>query len=95
MLKLIKFAKENKAFFNSNVFFGSSKDNLVKKISAFIGKKKLSSTNLNSIILNKKVWPIKLAFYNYKQKKASPETEISLEVDEAGIVHKYNVDYRV
>ena len=93
MLKLIKFAKENKPFFNSNVFFGSSKDNLVKKISAFIGKKKLSSTNLNSRMLNKKVWPIKLAFYNYKQKKASPETEISLEVDEEGIVHKYNVDY--
>ena len=43
--------------------------------------------------MKKNVWPIKLAFYNYQQKKATPETEISLEIDEEGVVHYYLVDY--
>ena len=93
LIKLIGYAKEENSFFNSNVFFGSNKNNLIKKVSAFIGKKKLTSSNINYKFLKKNVWPIKLAFYNYKQKKSSPETEISLELDEDGVVHNYLVNY--
>ena len=93
IVQLINYAKKENTFFNSNVFFGSSKNNLIKKVSAFIGKKKISSSNINSKLLKKEVWPIKLAFYNYKQKKSSPETEISLELDEVGVVHYYLANY--
>ncbi len=93
MIKLINNAKKENSFFNSNVFFGSSKNNLIKKVSAFIGKKKSTSLKKNYKFLKKNVWPIKLAFYNFKQKKSSPETEISLELDEVGVVHNYLVNY--
>ena len=93
IIKLIESAKKNKLFFNSDVFFGSSKNNLVKKIAAFIGKKKRSSSKIKSNVLSKSVWPIKLAFYNYKQKKSIPETEIVFDIDEFGIIHNYEIDY--
>ena len=93
LIKLINFAKEEKKFFNSDVFFGSNKNNLIKRVTAFIGRKKLSSEKSKYKFLKKNVWPINLAFYNFKQKKAIPETEISLEIDEEGVVHFYNVDY--
>ena len=93
LIKLINFAKEEKKFFHSNVFFGSSKTNLIKSVTAFIGQKKPSSEKNKYKSLKKNVWPIKLAFYNYQQKKATPETEISLEIDEEGVVHYYLVDY--
>ena len=76
-----------------HVFFGSNKNNLIKRVTAFIGRKKLSSEKSKYKFLKKNVWPIKLAFYNFKQKKSSPETEISLELDEVGVVHNYLVNY--
>ena len=93
LIKLIELAKQKKRFFYSNVFFGSSKENLVKKVSAFIGKEKNISIKINSKILKQKIWPIRLAFFNFKSGRSSPETEISIELDEGGVIHNYEVDY--
>ena len=81
-------------FFSSNVFFGSSKNKLIKYVTSVIGKKKILLTS----VFDKKnkeieVWPIKLAFFDYKQKKSSPQSQISLELDKNGIVHNYIVNY--
>ncbi len=92
LIKLIKSAKNKKTFFHSNVFFGSSKENLVKKVSAFIGKEKNASKVISNII-KQKVWPIRLAFFNLNSNKSSPEAEISIELDENGVIHNYEVDY--
>ena len=42
---------------------------------------------------NKIVWPMKIAFYKENSKSENPDYEISLELDEFGVVHSYNVNY--
>ena len=42
---------------------------------------------------NKIVWPMKIAFYKESSKSENPDYEISLELDEFGVVHSYDVDY--
>jgi len=93
LIKLLNHAKKNKKILYSNVFFGSSKTSLVKRVSAIIGKIKTITTKLESEVINNEVWPIHLAFFNYKSKKSSPETQIVIEIDEGGIVYNYEVDY--
>ena len=39
------------------------------------------------------VWQIKIAFYSKAENKTSPDYEISLELDEVGVVYSYKVDY--
>ena len=39
------------------------------------------------------VWPIKIAFYSKIEKKTEPDYEISLELDEVGVVYSYKVNY--
>ena len=39
------------------------------------------------------VWPIKLAFYSDETKQSKPDYEISIELDDVGIVHSYEVNY--
>ena len=39
------------------------------------------------------VWPIKLAFYPNETKQSKPDYEITIELDDVGIVHSYEVDY--
>ena len=93
LIKLLDNAKNNKKILYSNVFFGSSKTALVKKVSAIIGKKKKVKVNFDSKIINNEVWPIHLAFFNYNSKKSSPETQIVIEIDQGGIVYNYEVNY--
>jgi hypothetical protein len=58
-----------------------------------LGKKRTSKLNKNKSISKKNIWPIKLAFYNKDTKKAKPDYEIKLEIDEDGIIHYYETDY--
>ncbi len=90
---LLKNAKKNINFHTAKVFFGSDKDNLVKIVSAFIGKKINTVLSLENNLLKKQVWPIQLSFYNLNQKNPDPKTKVIAYVDESGIAHSYTVDY--
>ena len=93
LIKLLKYAKNNKKILYSNVFFGSSKDSLVKKVSAVIGNKKKIKSDFRKKVKDRYVWPINLAFFNYNSKKSSPETQIKIDIDQGGVVYNYEVDY--
>ena len=90
---LLKNAKKNINFHTAKVFFGSDKDNLVKVVSAFIGKKINTDISIENKLLKKQVWPIQLSFYNLNQKNPNPKTKVIAYVDDRGIAHSYTVDY--
>ena len=90
---LLENAKKNKNFHTAKVFFGSDKNNLVKIVSAFIGKKIKTILSIENDLLKKQVWPIQLSFYNLNQKNPGPKTKVIAYVDESGIAHSYTVDY--
>ena len=90
---LLANAKKNINFHTAKVFFGSDKDNLVKIVSAFIGKKINSALSLENDLLKKEVYPIQLSFYDLNQKNPDPKTKVIAYVDESGIAHSYTVDY--
>ena len=90
---LLENAKKNINFNTSKVFFGSDKDNLVKIVSAFIGKKINTDVSIENDLLKKQVWPIQLSFYDLNQKSPDPKTKVIAYVDESGIAHGYTVDY--
>ena len=85
--------KKNINFHTAKVFFGSEKDNLVKIVSAFIGKKINTDISIENDLLKKQVWPIQLSFYDLNQKSPDPKTKVIAYVDERGIAHGYTVDY--
>ena len=91
--KLINIAKNKGRVFTSKVFFGSEDKEFVKIVSAFISKKRNSKIKDNTYLSNKMVWPIKLAFYSDETKQSKPDYEISIELDDVGIVHSYEVNY--
>ena len=90
---LLKNARNQKKFLTTKVFFGSDKDNLVKIVSAFIGKKVNTTFSSKEKWIDKKVWPIQLAFYDINQKLPNPKTIVVAHVDQNGISHYYEVDY--
>ena len=90
---LLENAKKNINLHTAKVFFGSEKDNLVKIVSAFIGKKINTFVSLENDLLKKQVWPIQLSFYDLNQKNPNPKTKVIAYVDESGIAHSYTVDY--
>ena len=90
---LLENAKKNINFNTAKVFFGSDKDNLVKIVSAFIGKKINTDVSIENDILKKQVWPLQLSFYDLNQKSPDPKTKVIAYVDESGIAHGYTVDY--
>ena len=90
---LLENAKKNINFNTAKVFFGSDKDNLVKIVSAFIGKKINTDVSIENDLLKKQVWPIQLSFYDLNQKSPDPKTKVIAYVDESGIAHGYTVDY--
>ena len=90
---LLENAKKNINFHTAKVFFGSDKNNLVKIVSAFIGKKIKTILSLENDLLKKQVWPIQLSFYNLNQKNPGPRTKVIAYVDDSGIAHSYIVDY--
>ena len=90
---LLENAKKNINFNTAKVFFGSDKDNLVKIVSAFIGKKINTDVSIENDLLKKQVWPIQLSFYDLNQKSPDPKTKVVAYVDESGIAHGYTVDY--
>ena len=90
---LLENAKKNVSFHTAKVFFGSDKNNLVKVVSAFIGKKVDSDISIENNLLKKQVWPIQLSFYDLNQKNPNPKTKVIAYVDESGIAHSYSVDY--
>ena len=91
--KLINKAKNNENYFNSKVFFGSEETELIKIVSAFIGKERKSKLKNNEYLSQKVIWPMKLAFYANESKQSKPDYEITLELDETGIVHFYEINY--
>ena len=93
LLKLIKAAKSGEKIFTKKVFFGNEGEEFVKIVSAFIGQIRNSTSEDIEYLKNKKIWPIKVAFYKEKSKQVNPEYEINLEIDDFGVVHSYKVDY--
>ena len=67
--------------------------NLVKIVSAFIGKKVNTTFSSKEKWIDKKVWPIQLAFYDINQKLPNPKTKVVAHVDQNGISHYYEVNY--
>ena len=90
---LLKNAKKNINFHTAKVFFGSDRDNLVKIVSSFIGKKINTTVSIENDLLKREVWPIQLSFYNLNQKNPDPKSNVIAYVDENGIAHSYIVDY--
>ena len=90
---VIEAAQKGKTLFTSKVFFGNEDKNLVKVVSAFISKERKSKFQNIEYLRDKMIWPIKLAFYNTDKKNINPDYEISLELDQLGVVHSYIVNY--
>ena len=93
LLELIKTAKIGNKILTKKVFFGNEDKEFIKIVSAFIGQIRDSSSEDIEYLKNKKIWPIKVAFYKEKSREENPEYEIFLEIDDLGVVHSYNVDY--
>ena len=91
--KLIEAAKNEKKIFTKKVFFGNEDKEYIKIVSAFIGKKQKSKFKKFDYFKNKIIWPMKIAFYKENTKSENPDYEISLDLDEYGVVHSYKVDY--
>ena len=91
--KLIEAAKNEKKIFTKKVFFGNEDKEYIKIVSAFIGKKQKSKFKKFDYFKNKIIWPMKIAFYKENTKSENPDYEISLDLDEYGVVHSYQVDY--
>ena len=91
--KLIDIAKNKGSIFTSKVFFGSENKEFIKIVSAFINKKRSSNIKNDIYLSTKMVWPIKLAFYPNETKQSKPDYEIKVELDDAGIIHSYEVNY--
>lgn len=91
--KLIEAAKNEKKIFTKKVFFGNEDKEYIKIVSAFIGTKRNSTFKDFDYFKNKIVWPMKIAFYKENSKSENPDYEISLELDEFGVVHSYDVNY--
>lgn len=92
LIKVIEAAEKGETVFTSRVFFGNEDKNLVKIVSAFISKKRKSKFQNIEYFKNKMIWPIKLAFYT-TDKNINPDYEITLELDQFGVVNSYSVDY--
>ena len=82
-----------KKILTKKVFFGNEDEEFIKIVSAFIGKIRNSTSEDIDYLKDKKIWPIKVAFYKEKSKQENPEYEIYLEIDDLGVVHSYKVDY--
>ena len=91
--KLINIASNKGKFFTSKVFFGNEEKEFIKTVSAFISKKRISKIKNITYLSKKMVWPIKLAFYPYETRKSKPDYEITIELDDVGIIHSYKVNY--
>ena len=91
--KVIEKAKKGQNIFNSDVFFGNEESNQIKTVSTFISKKKQANIHNNKDFSKIMVWPIKIAFYSKNENKTKPDYEISLELDEVGVVYSYKVNY--
>jgi hypothetical protein len=91
--RVIEKAKKGQNIFTSEVFFGNEESNHIKIVSTFISNKKQVSVQNLKNFSKIMVWPIKIAFYSKTESKTKPDYEISLELDEVGVVYSYKVDY--
>ena len=91
--KVIQKAKAGQTIFNADVFFGNEESNPIKTVSTVISNKRRAKVHNNKNVSAVMVWPIKIAFYSRGENKTSPDYEISLELDEVGVVYSYKVDY--
>lgn len=91
--KVIQKAKAGQTIFNADVFFGNEESNPIKTVSTVISNKRRAKVHKNKNVSTVMVWPIKIAFYSKAENKTSPDYEISLELDEVGVVYSYKVDY--
>jgi ATP sulfurylase len=74
-------------------FFGNEDKDFIKTVSAFIGKKKVSTVLNHKYLSKRMVWPIRLAFYKNNKNKINPDYEISVELDESGVIYSYRIYY--
>ena len=91
--KIIEKAKRGQSIFTSEVFFGNEENNHIKTVSTFISNKKQAKVHNSKDFSKIMVWPIKIAFYSKAENKTKPDYEISLELDEVGVVYSYKVNY--
>ena len=93
LLELIKTARNGEKILTKKVFFGNEDKEFIKIVSAFIGQIRISKLEDIEYLKDKKIWPIKVAFYEQNTKQVNPEYEIYIEIDDLGVVHSYKVDY--
>ena len=85
---------ENLPFFiQENLNNHSNKDKLIE-IVIDLGRRPEARFDTGSEYLSQKmIWPMKLAFYDNESKQSKPDYEITLEIDETGVVHFYEINY--
>ena len=93
LLELLKTARNGEKILTKRVFFGNEDEEFIKIVSAFIGQIRISKSKNIEYLKDKKIWPIKVAFYREKSKQEKPEYEIYTEIDNLGVVHSYKIDY--
>ena len=91
--RVIQKAKAGQTIFNAEVFFGNEESNPIKTVSTVISNKRRAKVHNNKNVSAVMVWPIKIAFYSNIEEKTEPDYEISLDLDERGVVYSYKVDY--
>ena len=90
---IIKKAKLGEKFYTTKVFFGNEENKLVKTVSVFIGNEKKTNTLGFSSLVDKTIWPIKVALYSDNSRSGDPDYDIKIHLDQSGIAHYYEVNY--
>ena len=93
--EILKRAHDGETTYFAHVFFGAEPGRSLKKASAVIGRKLSSdiSGQLNSDLLSEDVWPIQIAYFNDGDESGLPDYELSLKLQDNGVVQAYTVDY--
>ena len=93
--EILRRAKNGETTYFAHVFFGAEPDRSLKKASAVIGQKTTSKINkaIQSDLLVEEVWPVQIAYFNDGDESGLPDYELSLKLQDNGIVQSYSVDY--
>ena len=93
--EILKRAENGEKTYFAHVFFGAEPDRSLKKASAIIGQKEKSTipSDISSDLLLDDVWPVQIAYFNDGDEGGLPDYELSLRLQDNGVVQSYSVDY--
>ena len=94
-LEILKRAQNGEKSYFADVFFGAEEERALKKASTIIGQKTLTKdlAGINSDLVLSDVWPIQIAYFTESDTSGLPDYELSLLLQENGVVQSYSVDY--